>query len=114
MGCHTPTYALRVARATYTDKALAAALQQNATIAGVLRMLGLKPEGGNYRVIQRRIAALGLSTQHLEGSGLEPRSITDLQTSPAPALRDSRGRVPLQELETEVTADKGRVEAVSV
>jgi hypothetical protein len=31
--------------------------------------LGLKPEGGNHRVIQRRIAALGLDTQHLKGQG---------------------------------------------
>ncbi len=52
-----------------TDAELAEAVAASATIAGVLRRLGLTVRGGNYRVVRERIAQLGLDTGHFRGQG---------------------------------------------
>ena len=41
----------------------------NKSVAGVLRQLGLRPIGGNYRTINRLIAENGIDTSHFTGQG---------------------------------------------
>ena len=45
------------------------AVAHNKSIAGVLRQLGLRPIGGNYKTIHALIAKLGLDTSHFTGQG---------------------------------------------
>ena len=53
----------------YTISDLQSAVEQSKSIAGVLRLLGLRPIGGNYRTIHRLIEANNLSTSHFTGQG---------------------------------------------
>ena len=39
------------------------------SIAGMCRTLGLKPSGGNYRIIHNAIVKYGISTRHFTGQG---------------------------------------------
>ena len=45
------------------------AVADNKSVAGVLRQLGLKPIGGNYRTINRLITDLGIDASHFTGQG---------------------------------------------
>ena len=45
------------------------AVEENVSFAGVLRQLGLRPIGGNYRTIKRLITIHGLDTSHFTGQG---------------------------------------------
>ena len=45
------------------------AVADNKSVAGVLRQLGLKPIGGNYRTINRVIADHDIDTSHFTGQG---------------------------------------------
>ena len=45
------------------------AVAENLSIAGVLRQLGLKPIGGNYRTINRIIADQAIDTSNFTGQG---------------------------------------------
>lgn len=45
------------------------AIRDNYSIAGVLRQLGLKPLGGNYRTINRLIVENEIDTSHFTGQG---------------------------------------------
>ena len=49
---------------TWNDEQLRAAVSQSRNMSQVLRALGLRPEGGNYDTVRRRIAELGLDTRH--------------------------------------------------
>jgi hypothetical protein len=51
----------------YTDEDLAAAVSQSTSIAGVLRILGIKPAGGSHFNISKRIRRVGLDTSHFLG-----------------------------------------------
>ena len=53
----------------WSDQELIIALAESKTIAEVLRLLGLKDKGGNYRNIRTHINRLGLSTKHILGQG---------------------------------------------
>jgi len=53
----------------YTDEELAAAVRQSISIAGVLRILGIKPAGGSHFNISKRIKRVGLDTSHFLGKG---------------------------------------------
>jgi hypothetical protein len=53
----------------YTDDQLAIAVKCSFTIRAVLQELGLKPAGGNYETVAKRIRKLGLDTSHIVGSG---------------------------------------------
>ncbi|MBO4465240.1 MAG: HNH endonuclease [Bacteroidales bacterium] len=53
----------------YTIEALQIAVAENVSIAGVLRQLGLRPIGGNYRTIHRLIEHNNLDTSHFTGQG---------------------------------------------
>ncbi len=53
----------------YTDEELAQAVAQSTSIAGVLRILGIKPAGGSHFYISKRIKNAGLDTSHFTGQG---------------------------------------------
>jgi predicted RNA-binding Zn-ribbon protein involved in translation (DUF1610 family) len=53
----------------YTDEQLKAAVESSYTMRAVLQELGLKPLGGNYETVEKRIRELGLDTSHFLGSG---------------------------------------------
>ena len=68
----------------YSIQDVQQAVESNVSIAGVLRFLGLKPIGGNYRTINRLIQTHAIDTSHFTGQGwnvglkFQPnRSITD-------------------------------------
>ena len=53
----------------YSDDELRSAVIDNVSIAGVLRQLGLRPIGGNYKTITRLIKELDIDTSHFTGQG---------------------------------------------
>lgn len=53
----------------YSNADLIIAVRDNHSIAGVLRQLGLRPIGGNYRTINRLINGLDIDTSHFTGQG---------------------------------------------
>ena len=53
----------------YSIEDVAKAVADNYSIAGVLRQLGLRPVGGNYRTINRIIDRSGIDTSHFTGKG---------------------------------------------
>ncbi|MEV6299640.1 HNH endonuclease signature motif containing protein [Actinoplanes sp. NPDC051861] len=55
-------------RVKYTAEVLAAAAAQAQSIAGVLRVLGLRQSGGSHAHISRRLKRLGIDTSHFTGS----------------------------------------------
>lgn len=57
----------RVSRYKISDEQYCEAIRNSRSIAGALRLLGVVPEGGNYRVIQRAIKHLDLDTSHFTG-----------------------------------------------
>ncbi|MBQ3977788.1 MAG: hypothetical protein II632_02960, partial [Bacteroidales bacterium] len=53
----------------YTIEDVRKAVVENKSIAGVLRQLGLKPIGGNYKTIKQIIADNRIDTSHFTGKG---------------------------------------------
>ena len=53
----------------YTQEDVQKAVTNNQSIAGVLRDLGLRPIGGNYKTVRRLIQTYNLSTSHFTGQG---------------------------------------------
>jgi len=53
----------------YTEDQFIDAVRLSYSIASVLRMVGLRPVGGNYDVAHRKIKELNLDTSHFTGSG---------------------------------------------
>lgn len=53
----------------YSIQEVEAAVASNKSIAGVLRELGLKPIGGNYRTINNIIRNNNIDTSHFTGKG---------------------------------------------
>ena len=53
----------------YSDDELATAVQESESIAGVLRILGIRPAGGSHFHISKRIKNAGLDTSHFTGQG---------------------------------------------
>jgi hypothetical protein len=51
----------------YSDDELAQAVAGSPSFAEVLRKLNLRPSGGNYDLVKRRIKALNLDTSHMTG-----------------------------------------------
>lgn len=56
-------------RRRYTDEQLKTAVGCSHTMRAVLQELGLKPLGGNYETVAKRILELNLDTSHFLGSG---------------------------------------------
>jgi hypothetical protein len=52
----------------YTDEQLRQCVAESFSMAEVLRKLGLRPAGGNYDLLKRRIKQLNLDTAHFTGS----------------------------------------------
>lgn len=52
---------------SYSDEQIKEAVKTSESIAGVLRKLGLRDLGGNYRTIKEHINRLGLDTSHFTG-----------------------------------------------
>jgi 5-methylcytosine-specific restriction endonuclease McrA len=57
----------RLGRYKISDEQYRAAVRRSHSIAGALRLLGVVPEGGNYRVLHRAIERLDLDTSHFAG-----------------------------------------------
>ena len=53
----------------YSVEEFKKAVTDNVSVAGVLRQLGLRPLGGNYRTIHRMIKEYNLDTTHFTGQG---------------------------------------------
>ena len=53
----------------YDDKKLKKAIKESKSIAGVLRILGKKPVGGNYQTIKNFIQNNDIDTSHWTGQG---------------------------------------------
>ncbi|WFS16035.1 HNH endonuclease [Rhodococcus aetherivorans] len=51
----------------YTREVLEDAVRNSASVAGVMRYLGLVPSGGSHHHLSRRIKRLGLDTSHFTG-----------------------------------------------
>jgi hypothetical protein len=51
----------------YSDEQLAQAVKESFSYADVLRKLNLRPSGGNYDLVKRRIKSVGLDTTHFTG-----------------------------------------------
>lgn len=52
----------------WTDEQLISAVKESLSYAEVIRKLGLKPAGGNYESIKRKIKEFNLDTTHMTGS----------------------------------------------
>ena len=56
-------------RYRYTPEELAAAVEQSISVAGVMRVLGIKPAGGSHFHVSTRIKRSGVDTSHFTGKG---------------------------------------------
>lgn len=56
-------------RKLYTQSDVIKAVADNKSVAGVLRQLGLRAVGGNYKTINRYIIDLKLDISHFTGQG---------------------------------------------
>jgi len=68
----------------YSTDDVKRAVTENKSIAGVLRQLGLRPIGGNYRTVHKIIADLHLDTSHFTGQGWN----VGLAFNPHPSISD--------------------------
>jgi len=69
----------------YSNTQVEEAVKASKSLAGVLRILGLLPKGGNYRTIKKKIKELNLDTSHFTGKawipkGTELKKFDDLTT----------------------------------
>ncbi|MBR3406646.1 MAG: hypothetical protein IKG92_07080, partial [Bacteroidales bacterium] len=58
-----------MSKAKYSIEDVKQAVSDSKSVAGVLRQLGLRPIGGNYRTINRIIAETQIDTSHFTGQG---------------------------------------------
>ena len=54
---------------SYSAEEFKKAVAENVSVAGVLRQLGLRPIGGNYKTVHRFIKEYQLDTSHFTGQG---------------------------------------------
>ena len=72
-------------RNNYTLEEVKEAVRRSKSIASVLRFLGLRPVGGNYKTIHRYITEYNLDTSHFTGQGWN----VGLGFNPKPSIPDS-------------------------
>ena len=60
---------IRKPNRSYTDEDLVKAIHESHSLADTLRKLGLRPAGGNYTLLKRKIEELELDTSHFRGQG---------------------------------------------
>lgn len=53
----------------FTDEELINATRDSLSIANVCRILGLKPNGGNYKTLKYKFKELNIDTSHFTGQG---------------------------------------------
>ena len=58
-----------MSKVSYTIADVKQAVAGSKSIAGVLRQLGLRPVGGNYRTVKRLIVENGINIAHFTGQG---------------------------------------------
>jgi hypothetical protein len=56
-------------KSKYTRDLLEPIVKDSFSLGQVLRHLGLRPTGGNYRMVQMRLRLLGISIDHFRGKG---------------------------------------------
>lgn len=87
---------LRMRKSKYTKDLLGPVVAKSLSFAQVLRELGLKPTGGNYRNIAARMRLLGIATSHFRGMGWARGETA--QTHPVVARTTRRLRRPDEEV----------------
>jgi hypothetical protein len=55
-------------KSKYTYELLSPLVRESISVAEVLRKLGLRPTGGNYRMISSRMRMLEIDSSHFKGS----------------------------------------------
>ncbi|MEV6348994.1 hypothetical protein [Actinoplanes sp. NPDC051851] len=75
----------------HTPEILARAAVQANSVAGVLRILGLRQSGGMHAHISRRLKQFGIDTSHFRGAA-HNRGDRDLWTKPVRERLDNRPR----------------------
>lgn len=73
-------------RSAYSDQELRSAVATSRSIREALLKLGLKGQGGNYRILRRNVQRLGLSMSHFTGTGW--RKGSTIPMTPARQLSD--------------------------
>jgi hypothetical protein len=68
-------------RRRWTDEELTDAVAAATSLLGALRLLGLKPGGGQYVTVRRHIARLDLSTAHWLGRGWRRGATTPIRAA---------------------------------
>jgi hypothetical protein len=69
----------------HTKEEYEAAVSNSSSIASVCRRLGVKPTGGNYRIIHKAIEEYNLDTSHFTGQGwnvglkFKPKRATEIK-----------------------------------
>jgi 5-methylcytosine-specific restriction endonuclease McrA len=71
----------------YTRDLLEPIVRESLSIARVLQLLGLRPTGGNYRLIQSHFRRLGISTDHFHGMGWSRGKTKETHTIVAQIVR---------------------------
>ena len=71
-------------RKDYSIEDVKKAVAENKSVAGVLRQIGLRPVGGNYKTIRRIIEEYEIDTSHFTGQGWN----VGLQFYPKPIVTD--------------------------
>jgi Zn finger protein HypA/HybF involved in hydrogenase expression len=54
---------------SYTNEEFKQAVKDNYSVAGVCRQIGIRPCGGNYRIVNRKINDFKLDVSHFSGQG---------------------------------------------
>ena len=85
------------------------------SLAEVLRRLHLRPAGGNYAVLKRRLRVLGIDTSHFRGQGhLKGRAHTWARPTPLEQLLVANLHVGRYDVEVEGETARAWVAATEV
>lgn len=97
-------YSYRPRERRYTDDQLRDAVATSFSYASTLRKLGVRPAGGNYEIVKKRIEELDLDTSHFRGMGwakgrkqpvAKKRSLEDIMVKDSTYIGSSKLRVRL-------------------
>ena len=68
----------------WNNRDLAHAVESSISIRSTLKKIGLKPTGGNYGSIKKRITILNLDTSHFKGKAWNKRLVGTTRSNPIP------------------------------
>jgi hypothetical protein len=57
----------------YSDEEFILAVKESKSLAGVMKKIGIKPVGGNYHTVKKKILEFGLDTSHFSGKASIPK-----------------------------------------